>query len=117
MHASHLCDVCFWLMVGHAIADYILQSPSLNYDKNPHKPPLNDGTPRPSTPYLWIYAMSAHRLANAGAVALATGSVPLGIAEFVIHFGIDVARCGGRTSRIVDQGLHIACKVLWAVLA
>jgi hypothetical protein len=78
-----LIAVFFWLMVGHAVADYLMQSPNLHYDKNPNKPPLNDGSPRPSTPDLWIYAMSAHCLANAGAVALATGSVPLGIAEFV----------------------------------
>jgi hypothetical protein len=98
--------VFFWLMVGHAIADYLLQSLAVNHDKNRNKAPA-----------LWVYAMSAHCLANAGAVALATGSVPLGVAEFVVHFGIDIARCDGRTSRAVDQGLHVACKLLWAVLA
>ncbi len=96
----------FWLMVGHAVADYLLQSLAVNHDKNPNKAPA-----------MWIYAMSAHCLANAGAVALATGSVVLGVAEFVTHFLIDVQRCDGRTSRAVDQGLHIACKVLWAALA
>jgi hypothetical protein len=77
--------VFFWLMVGHAIADYLLQSLAVNHDKNPNKAPA-----------MWVYAMSAHCLANAGAVALATGSVPLGVAEFVVHFVIDLARCDGR---------------------
>jgi hypothetical protein len=98
--------IFFWLMVGHAVADYLLQSFGVNHDKNPNKAPA-----------LWIYAMSAHCLANAGAVSLATGSVALGVAEFVLHFVIDLARCDGRTSRGVDQGLHVACKLLWAVLA
>lgn len=96
----------FWLMVGHAIADYLLQSLGVNHDKNPNKAPA-----------MWIYAMSAHCLANAGAVALATGSVTLGVYEFVAHFFIDLSRCDGDTSRAVDQGLHIACKLLWAALA
>lgn len=107
----------FWLMVGHALADYILQSPQLHYDKNPNKPPLNDGSPRPAAPLLWIYAMTAHCLMNAGAVAAVTGRLEFGLAEFAVHFLIDVARCRGHVSRAVDQGLHIACKALWAVLA
>jgi hypothetical protein len=103
---GHVAAVFFWLMVGHAIADYLWQSLGVNHDKNPNKAPA-----------MWIYAMTAHCLANAGAVALATGSVPRGGAEFVVHFVIDLARCDGRLSRPVDQGLHVACKALWAVLA
>jgi hypothetical protein len=111
--------VAFWLVVGHAFADYILQPAGVNYDKNPNKPPLNNGAPRPdANPGLWMYAMTAHCLMNAGAVAFATGSVALGCCEFAAHFLIDLRRCDGRLSRTNDQILHLLCKAAWlAVIA
>ena len=98
--------VFFWLLVGHAVADYGLQTGFLSQAKRPGGVP---GFP-------WYEAMSAHCLIHAGAVALATGSVVLGIAEFCAHFAIDYAKCRGRTSTTEDQTLHVACKILWVVL-
>lgn len=93
----------FWLLVAHAVADYVLQPAAISSDKNRHR----------AAPGMWPYAMAAHCLTNAGAVALATGSVGLGVAEFIAHFAIDMAKCEGWTSRAVDQALHVACKVAW----
>ena len=48
---------------------------------------------------------------------MVTGSLVLGLAEVVLHGAIDVAKCGGRISYTTDQGMHVACKVVWSVLA
>lgn len=97
-------QVFFWLMVGHAVADCILNSATLSNDKNRHV-----------RPHLWLQAMTAHCLTNAGAVALATGSVRIGVNEFVAHFVIDSAKCEGWIGPRTDQCLHFACKVLWVL--
>lgn len=103
-----MIPVLFWLIVGHAVADYILQSAPVSRDKNRHLAPAGL--------QMWPYAMAAHCLTNAGAVALATGSVYLGMAEFGAHCAIDMARCEKWTSRPMDQGLHLLCKVAWVLL-
>jgi hypothetical protein len=97
--------ILFWLLVGHAVADYPLQGDFLAKAKNAWLPMA--GVP-------WWIAMAAHCLIHAGAVALVTHSVTLGVLEFCIHFGIDVLKCAGKTSFIVDQCLHVICKIAWA---
>ena len=98
----------FWMLVGHGVADYPLQGDFLARGKN-HKAPL------PGVP--WQQCLVWHAAIQAGAVALATGSVSLGCAEFVVHVLIDYGKCDGRYGFNFDQALHVACKVLWAVLA
>lgn len=98
--------ILFWLLVGHAAADWQFQSAAHSRDKNPLL-----------SPSLWFYAMSAHCLVNAGAVAWATGSVTLGVMEFVWHFIIDLLKCYRLLDRNEDQALHITCKLCWAALA
>jgi hypothetical protein len=97
----------FWLLVGHAVADYPLQGDFLAKAKNAWLPIA--GVP-------WWIAMAAHCLIHAGAVALITHNYWFAGAEFVIHFGIDVMKCAGWTSFKVDQLLHVVCKIAWAVL-
>lgn len=94
----------FWLLVGHAIADYPLQGDFLARGKN-HRAPLS-GIP-------WWQCLVWHAVMHGGAVALVTGSVPLGVAEIVIHCGIDYGKCDGWFGFNVDQALHVACKVMW----
>lgn len=96
----------FWLLVGHAIADYPLQGDFLSKAKNRH-------TSIPGIP--WWHAMFWHALMHGGAVAYLTGSLALGIAETVIHYGIDIAKCEGKTDFNRDQLLHIACKAAWVL--
>ena len=109
-----IIDSFFWLLVGHAVADYPLQGDFLTKAKN-------RATPIPGVP--WIHGLLPHAMMHAGAVALVTGSVWLGVAEFVVHCLIDDAKCTGRfgapgaRSFHVDQALHVACKVAWAILA
>lgn len=98
----------FLLLVGHALADYPLQGDFLAKAKN---------RTAPITGVPWWQALAAHAAIHAGFVAVITGSVALGLAEFVAHFVIDDAKCRGRLSFNADQALHVACKVAWAVLA
>lgn len=94
----------FWLLVGHALADYPLQGDFLARAKN-HRNPI-PGVP----PYL---ALGMHSLIHAGAVTLATGSILLGGAEFVLHCVIDFGKCSNWYGFASDQWLHIACKWLY----
>lgn len=94
-----------WLLVGHALADYPLQTDFMAKGKNWK-------TPVPGVP--WYYIMAAHCLVHAGCVALITHSAILACAEFVLHFFLDCAKCDGVTNIHLDQAGHIVCKLGWA---
>jgi Protein of unknown function (DUF3307) len=92
--------------VGHALADFPLQGDFLARGK--------DHTTEFGKQWQHI-ALPAHAMIHAGAVAMITSSVYLGMVEFVAHALIDYTKCAKRISIEVDQLLHIACKVLYAV--
>lgn len=98
----------FMMMVWHAIADYPLQGDFLAKAKN-------RTAPIPGVP--WYQALGAHAAIHAGGVGVITGSVWLGLAEFVAHFLIDDAKCKGRIGFNTDQALHVICKAAWALIA
>jgi len=108
--------VLFALVIGHAVADFALQGDFIAIAKNRHANLDRffgkDGAP----PHVWIWALGAHSLIHAGAVWLVTGSVVLGAAELVLHWIIDYAKSEGHTNFSVDQLLHLACKLIYAVL-
>lgn len=110
----------FWLMVGHALADYPLQGDFLARAKC-----------RCATSFPWQIALTAHAMIHAGFVAGLTGSIYLGLGELVLHWIIDYAKCEGwlmyfgplrnedaasRRALWIDQALHAVCKAAWAVL-
>ena len=103
-----MSDILFKLIVGHALADFPLQGDYLAKSKNPY-------APLPGTP--WWIALAAHSLIHGGMVCAITGSLWLGLAETILHGAIDVAKCSGRISYTTDQAAHVACKVVWSVLA
>lgn len=96
--------VLFWLVVGHFIADYPLQTDFVAKFKS-------RSASLAAVP--WYYVMTGHAATHAAAVALATGNIWLGLAEFVAHWLIDAAKCEGWTSIHTDQALHIVCKSAW----
>lgn len=107
--------VFFALVIGHAIADFPLQGPFLAAAKNRHiRMPDPEGEPFP--PNLWVYALTAHSLIHAAPVWLVTGSAVFALAEVVLHWLIDWAKCEGWTRFAHDQFLHVACKLIYAVL-
>lgn len=99
-------DLFALMVAGHAIADYPLQGDFLAKAKNRF-------APIPGVP--WYQALGAHAIIHGGFVLAVTGSLTLGIAETVIHFLIDDAKCTGRISYNTDQSLHIACKMAWVL--
>lgn len=96
------------LLFWHALADYPLQGDFLAKAKN--KSLAIPGVP-------WWQALGAHSLIHAGGVAAITGSIWLGVAEFVAHASIDHAKCTGRIGFNTDQALHVACKLVWMLVA
>jgi len=96
------------LIVGHALADYPLQGDFLAKAKN-------RSAPIPGVP--WWQAMWAHSAIHGGVVGLITGIWWLGVAEFVVHFLIDDAKCTGKIGFNRDQFLHIAAKGWWLAAA
>jgi hypothetical protein len=104
--APLFAEILFWLLVGHAVADFALQSDRMSMLKRPTVTPVSGGP--------WWFWMGAHALIHGGAVALATGQPALGLGEFGVHFIIDMIP--GRNAYI-DQGLHVGSKILWAYLA
>lgn len=98
----------FALMVAaHALADYPLQGDFLAKAKN-HTAPIA-GVP-------FYHALGAHSAIHAGFVGVITGSLWIGLAEFVIHAATDYAKCDGRISYNTDQAIHIGCKAVWVTL-
>lgn len=96
------------MVVGHALADYPLQGDFLAKAKN-HTAPVG-GVP-------FYHALGAHSAIHAGFVGAITGSVWLGLAEFILHCATDYAKRAGRINYNTDQAIHIGCKLVWAWLA
>ena len=92
------------LLVGHALADYPLQGDFLAKAKQNHFGAI--GIPG------W-YALAVHSTIHAGFVLWFTGIEELAAVEFVAHFIIDKLKINNRISFMVDQALHIACKLAY----
>ena len=90
------------LLGAHWLCDYPLQGPFLS-DAKANGP-------------LRAYHLVAHAGIHGAAVALVTGNVWLGLAEWAAHTVIDELKVRGKTSFAVDQVLHIACKVVWVAI-
>ena len=105
----------FWLLVGHAVADFWAQSDALAQMKNRNRP--NTRVPPGQKPQtMWPYALTAHALMHGGVVALITGNVWLGIAETVAHWLIDFGKCENWYGIHEDQTMHVGCKLVWALV-
>ena len=108
-------ELLFKLLIGHALADYPLQGDATAKGKNRHNPPY--GIPPGQKPVaVWWHYLTAHALIHAGAVWIVTDSMWFALAEFVLHWGIDFAKCENWTNPHQDQALHFACKVAYVLL-
>lgn len=91
----------------HALADFPLQGDYIAKQKSRrHADNLS----------VWIVALSAHCVIHAGGVWLVSGSLAFGMVELVAHAVIDVCKGEGKFGFVADQLLHLACKVVYAVL-
>lgn len=94
--------ILFLMLAGHALADYPLQGDFLARGKMGAIPGFD-----------WWVLLSMHALIHGGVVALVTGSLPLGVAEFVMHWLIDLGKNTGAFGFKADQALHLLCKLGW----
>jgi hypothetical protein len=101
------------LLIGHALADYALQTDFMARAKNRHLTRAVSDAP-PGT--LWLYVLSAHAAIHAGAVWILTGCGWLGLAEFILHWLIDWLRMENRISFCTDQFTHLGCKAVYVAL-
>lgn len=90
------------LIGAHWVCDYPLQGDFL-------------ATAKQNGP-LRVYHLVAHAGIHGAAVALVTGNVWLGLAEWAAHTVIDELKVRGRTSFALDQALHAVCKVVWLMI-
>lgn len=106
-----MADIAFLaiaLVAAHALADYPLQGDFLSKAKN-------RTAPIPGVP--WWQALAAHSAIQGAFVAFITDVWWLFFAEAVAHWFIDDAKCRGRIDYNMDQALHLACKVIWLIVA
>ena len=107
-------ELFFALCCGHAIADFPLQADFPARGKNRHTPPF--AIPAGQQPQrIWPHCLTAHALIHAGTVWVITGSSIIALAELVLHWAIDFAKCENWTGIHTDQALHYACKLAYAV--
>lgn len=91
------------LLGAHWVCDYPLQGDFLATAKQ--KGPLR------------FYHLWAHAGIHGASVALVTGNVWLGLAEWLAHTVIDELKVRGRSTFALDQTLHIVCKAVWLLIA
>ncbi len=103
-----ILELAIKLLAAHAVCDYPLQGDYLAKTKSPWI--SGNGL-------VWIHSLTAHAMIHAGAVLMVTGSVALALAEFVLHWLIDLGKCAGKYGYHTDQAMHIACKLLWFAIA
>lgn len=102
-----LAKLILMLFAGHALCDFALQNDFVAKGKN-----LNSAF----AGMAWQQIMLAHCLIHSGMVLALTGSLWMALAELVIHYATDVAKCCGKINFNTDQAIHYGCKLLWAVL-
>ena len=96
------------LIAGHAICDYPLQGDYLAKSKNRNLSGDSAG---------WRLHLFYHAAIHCGMVFIITHSIAMGLGELVIHGVTDHLKCEKRISGRVDQAIHLASKVVWAVIA
>ncbi|MFM2081274.1 MAG: hypothetical protein RLZZ219_1956 [Cyanobacteriota bacterium] len=95
------------LAMGHFFADFGLQHDRMAVEKCPGK----------DVTLAWQWWLTAHSAIHGFVVALLTGVVWLGLAEWFVHALVDLAKCRRRFDLRIDQALHLLAKLLWAGLA
>ena len=106
----------FAFAIAHALADFALQNDFIARSKIPGAD-LSGFFLKGQVPkYVWLHSLTAHSLIHAGGVWLISGSVILGLAEFVLHWTIDLIKGKNLISFHVDQSLHLFCKLVYALI-
>ena len=110
-------EILFYLLVGHALADFVLQTDMMAKHKNRNRE-IDMSVVPPGQKYMpcWHYWLTSHALIHGGAVAVVTGIWWLGLLETGLHWLIDFAKCENLIGVNQDQALHIGCKLFYLIL-
>lgn len=102
-------ELFYWLVVVHAVTDLGLQSEWCGS----HKAMRVNNVYNPS----WVGVLAGHSILQGGGVAFVTGSIPLGLAETVVHFCTDFLSSNKYIRFRTDQIIHITSRVVWTIIA
>ena len=105
-----MIELLFKFLIGHALADFVLQGDTMAVFKNRHHTSA-EGLENISSFPAWYYWMTAHTLIHGGIVFFITGNWMLGLAEVILHWVIDYSKCEGWINFHQDQALHLTCKI------
>jgi hypothetical protein len=99
-------DLFLMLCLAHFVADFGLQSDRMATEKCPGRGVVLG----------WPWWLVSHAAIHGFFVAWITGVPLLGLAETLIHVGIDFAKCRHLYRISIDQALHLFCKLIWTCL-
>jgi hypothetical protein len=110
-----LAALLFFLIAAHALADYALQTDTIATCK------CRDSDNPVAKIVPWYYWLTAHAFLHGAAVGFVirwfgfdwNTVAAFAVAETAIHWFVDFGKCGKWYGIHADQGLHIACKLLW----
>jgi hypothetical protein len=109
MREESMMHSLFLLLSAHCLCDYPLQGDFLSKGKNRRTNPFATWMP-------WYLCLIAHAFIHAGAVLLITNSLLCAFGELILHSVIDYLKCSGKFNAVIDQLLHLTCKILWVIL-
>ena len=90
-------------MLAHFVCDFALQSDRMAVEKVRGMDDTLD----------WRWWLTAHSATHGLAVSLLTGVPLLGLAEWILHALIDWIKSRLMLSLLLDQALHVGCKIAW----
>lgn len=112
-----LLYLSFMLLFAHCISDTTFQTSFMAQGKVRNRPIDMSRVPAGQKPMnLWYMWLTHHAVIHGGMVALVTGRYEFGIIETISHWIIDFFKCEGKYNPVVDQLLHLGCKVVYIVL-
>lgn len=91
------------LVMGHFLGDFGLQSDRMAREKCPGQ----------GVSLGWGWWITSHAAIHGFLVGAICASPLLGACEWLAHLLIDVCKCQRRWGLAMDQGLHLACKLIW----
>lgn len=111
-----LFALLFFLIAGHALMDYSLQNDSMALCKcRKSTSPIAASVP-------WYYWLTSHALLHGAAVGVVfhwvggfdwNTATAFALAETTIHWFVDYGKCEKWYSLLVDQAIHVLCKITW----
>ena len=94
-------DLFILLALGHFLGDFALQSDRMAIEKCPGRDAILD----------WRWWLVSHGAIHGFIVAVITAIPVLGLIECIIHSIIDFGKCRVGYSLMIDQSLHLICKL------